>query len=190
MITPLRLFEIYNATTLTFKGKYNCTKYNFKIKTRPEYLERHNGKFVFVRLAKQLQTEREAEIYVFSNIISGNQWIGGFDKESYFRYVQLFENIDYIFEELVKKYYGGNFKNFKNAIIENLDKDDLDFINFVTLLNMLTNGKLMDRLDGDIDDGFLFDEFKQKILTYTPFFDRFCQLDSERRKKLLSKLPK
>lgn len=190
MINPLRLLEIYNSTVLTFKGKYNCTKYNFKIKIKPETLERHNGKYAFIRLSKQIQTDKEAQIFVFSNLIEGNQWIGAFTKESYFRYVQLFENIDYIFPELVKKYYGGNFNNFKLNVIENLDKDDLEFLNFVVLLNVITNGKLIVKLEEQIDDGFLFDEFKQKVLTFTPFFDKFAEIDSDRRKKLLSSLSK
>jgi hypothetical protein len=183
MIPPSRFYELYNAVNLHFKGAgYDCFKYNFKTRVKPESLTTHKARYFFEKMAKTFNSDEAAVDFLVGNIVFGEKWIGKFTKANENKWLWYKQSIDYRFSEDLKIHWAKKYISIKELVQKMMVDGDYVHIQFFIVLNHILNNKLMDKLDVDFADDVLYENFKEKVLTISPFVVRCVQ--SESKKKL------
>lgn len=187
MISPLRFYEIYTATTLHFKNSatYNAIKYNFKTRVSSNTLETHKMKYFFEKFSKVCDDETHAIRFVASNFIVGNNWVSLLKMEVLNEFEGYARAIEYNFSEEAKILFSAGYATLKKELQKNIQEQEYPNMRFLCVADWAMEGKLFKQLKADLDDGFLFEPFEKKFLTIRDLYIKCLNLDSQIKKPLV-----
>lgn len=112
-ITPFDAWSIYTAMTLHFRkdSSYDAFKFNFKgPRCKRETFMTHRQRYAFERVARAYPNKNTAIEFFLSNLLEGNNWIGGMTDEAYVRWQGRIQRMDYDFRTVMSSYANHGLK--------------------------------------------------------------------------------